>query len=552
VAHPFPPRSDEVTVTGGESSPATAASPAAAGGTLRIDFDGLATRVVPVPVQPDNYQGLVANRGHLFYAVTAPFYYGRAGERQPVLKVFSLSDRRETTLAENVLGYAMSADGSRLLVREAGGFALYDARPGSAGTKKSVATSAMHVDRVPAQEWAQIFDEVWRRYRDFFYVENMHGYDWDALRAQYRPLLAHVAHRSDLNYLISEMIAELTVQHAYISGGDWMTPARPAVALPGARFELDERSGRYRIARILPGHPEESIYRSPLAELGVDANVGDYVLAIDGEPLRADEDPYRLLRHKADRPVTLTLSRTADGRGARETSFNPVTSESDLVYLEWIEGNRRRVEELTDGRVGYIHVPDMGAAGIREFIKWYYPQIRKEGLVIDVRANGGGNVSSMLIERLRRELLATGFSRNDDYPSVYPRGAVFHGHLVTVMDENSASDGDIFPAMFREAGLGPLVGSRSWGGVVGITDRGGLIDGGVVNVPEFGFNAVTGEYIIEGHGVDPDIHVSQDPIAVIGGRDPQLERAVQEVLRMVEQDPKRLPARPAPPVRREG
>jgi tricorn protease len=552
VAHPFPPRSDEVTVTGGESSPATAASPAAAGGTLRIDFDGLAARVVPVPVQPDNYQGLVANRGHLFYAVTAPFYYGRAGERQPVLKVFSLSDRRETTLAENVLGYAMSADGSRLLVREAGGFALYEARPGSAGTKKSVATGAMHVDRVPAQEWAQIFDEVWRRYRDFFYVENMHGYDWNALRAQYQPLLAHVAHRSDLNYLISEMIAELTVQHAYISGGDWMTPARPAVALPGARFELDERSGRYRIARILPGHPEESIYRSPLAELGVDANVGDYVLAIDGEPLRADEDPYRLLRHKADRPVTLTLSRTADGRGARETSFNPVTSESDLVYLEWIEGNRRRVEELTDGRVGYIHVPDMGAAGIREFIKWYYPQIRKEGLVIDVRANGGGNVSSMLIERLRRELLATGFSRNDDYPSVYPRGAVFHGHLVTVMDENSASDGDIFPAMFREAGLGPLVGSRSWGGVVGITDRGGLIDGGVVNVPEFGFNAVTGEYIIEGHGVDPDIHVSQDPIAVIGGRDPQLERAVQEVLRMVEQDPKRLPARPAPPVRREG
>jgi tricorn protease len=549
VPHPFPPRSDEVTVTEGEASQATAPSPAparapaAAGGALRIDFDGLASRVVPVPVPADNYQGLIANRGHLFYAVTGPFYYGRSAPQQPALKVYSLAERRESTLAENISGYTMSPDGSKLLVREAGAFALYDARPNSAGAKKSVSTAGMFVDRVPAEEWAQIFDEVWRRYRDFFYVEDMHGYDWDALRAQYRPLLAHVAHRSDLNYLISEMIAELAVQHAYIAGGDWTAPARPRVALPGARFELDER-GRYRIAHIFAGHPEESIYRSPLAELGVDARVGDYVLAIDGAPLRADEDPYRLLQHRADRPVTLTLSRTGDGRDARDVTFNPVASESDLVYLDWVEGNRRRVEEMTGGRVGYIHVPDMGAAGIREFIKWYYPQIRKEGLVIDVRANGGGNVSSMLIERLRRELLATGFSRTDDYPSVYPRGAVFHGHLVAVMDENSASDGDIFPAMFREAGLGPLVGRRSWGGVVGITDRGALIDGGVVNVPEFGFNSVTGEYIIEGYGVDPDIEVVQDPIAVINGRDPQLERAVQEVMRAIEREPKRLPTRP--------
>jgi tricorn protease len=194
-------------------------------------------------------------------------------------------------------------------------------------------------------------------------------------------------------------------------------------------------------------------------------------------------------------------------------------------------------------------VPNMGAEGIREFIKWYYPQIRKEGLVIDVRANGGGNVSSMLIERLRREVLATGFSRNDDYPTVYPRAPTFHGSMVTILDENSASDGDIFPAMFRQAGLGPLVGKRSWGGVVGITNRGALIDGGEVNVPEFGFNSLSGEYIIEGHGVDPDIEVDQDPMAVLGGRDPQLERAVQEVLRLMRESPKSLPTRPAPPVR---
>ncbi|HSJ25702.1 MAG TPA: S41 family peptidase [Longimicrobiales bacterium] len=558
VPHPFPPRSDEVTITAAEdgASGATAATSSSAAATsssptssLIIEFDGIAERVVPVPVQADNYGGLSAAGGHLVYWVTSAGYYGRGGERQPQLRVFALADRRETTLSETLAGYALSQDGSKLLVREGGSFVLMDARPNGAASKKTVATSNMYVDRVPAQEWAQIFDEVWRRYRDFFYVENMHGYDWNALRDRYRPLLAHVGHRSDLNYVISEMIAELSVQHAYIAGGDWTTPSRPSVALPGARFEWDARAGAYRITKIFEGHNEEAIYRSPLTEPGVDAQVGEYVLAIDGQTLTADEDPYRLLRHRADRPVTLTLSRSGNARDGREVTFNPVTSEADLVYLDWVEGNRRRVDEMTNGRVGYIHVPNMGAEGIREFIKWYYPQIRREGLVIDVRANGGGNVSSMLIERLQREVLATGFSRTDDHPSIYPRMPTFHGSMVTILDENSASDGDIFPAMFREAGLGPLVGKRSWGGVVGITDRGGLIDGGVVNVPEFGFNSVTGEWIIEGYGVDPDIEVDQDPIAVLNGRDPQLERAVQEVERLMRENPRRLPQRPAPPVR---
>jgi tricorn protease len=544
VAHPFPPKSDEVTV-GEAPKPAAPAADA----PLRIDYDGVARRVAPVPVDADNYTGLAANDGHLFFAVTSPWYYGRSAEAQPSLRVFSFADRKVTTLADGIAGYALSDDGKKILVREGAAFNLYDARANAGSSRKAVSTAGLYVDRVPTDEWAQIFDEVWRRYRDFFYVENMHGYDWEALRAQYRPLLAHVAHRSDLNYVISEMIAELAVQHAYIAGGDWDQPDRPRVALPGARFELDPSRGAYRISRIFPGHNEEPIYRSPLTEVGVDVAVGDWVLAIDGEPLRADEDPYRLLRHKADRPVTLTLSRSPDGRNARDVTFQTITSESDLLYLEWVEGNRQRVEEMTHGRVGYLHVPNMGAEGIREFIKWYYPQVRKEGLVIDVRANGGGNVSSMLIDRLRRELLATGFSRNDDYPTAYPRGAVFHGSMVSILDENSASDGDIFPAMFRQAGLGPLIGKRSWGGVIGITNRGNLIDGGQVNVPEFGFNSVTGDWIIEGYGVDPDIEVDQDPVAVLQGRDPQLERAVHEVLRLMAENPRSMPIRPAPPVR---
>src|SRR5262245_5465987 len=344
------------------------------------------------------------------------------------------------------------------------------------------------------------------------------------------------------------MIAELNVGHAYNTGGDWAQPARPKVALPGCEFALDEAAGRYKVARILKGQNEESVYRSPLTEVGVDVKEGDYVLAIDGEELKAGDNPYRLLRGKADKPVRLTVNDKPTTEGARTTTFRPLSSETDLRYLAWTETNRKMVDELSGGRLGYLHIPNMGAEGIREFIKWYYPQLRKEGLVVDVRNNGGGNVSRMLIERLRRQLLATGFSRTSDRASTYPDG-LFHGHLVCTLNENSASDGDIFPAMFREAKLGPLVGKRSWGGVVGITNRGPLIDGGMVNVPEFGFASADGRWIIEGYGVDPDIVGGNSPKSTMESRDPQLEPAVQEGLMKVREQPRKLPERPAPPVK---
>ena len=569
VKHPFPPESDEVTISKTEEpkpsdspdKPAETPSPAAAApaespkpdaapkppATMTIDFDGIAERVARVPVGAENYFGLSARNGHLLYVVGGAGYYGRQGDRTPSLRIYSMKERKETTLVDNMRGYVLSDDGSKVMVSQGPGWNLYDATPQGEKSRKAVATSGMYVDRVPVEEWNQIFNEVWRRYRDWFYVSNMHGFDWVALREQYKPMLKYVGHRSDLNYVISEMISELTVQHAYIDGGDFQTPPRPRYGLPGARFELDQQAGRYRISRIFGGQNSEDIYRSPLTEVGVNVSVGDYVLAIDGEELKANDDPYRLLRNKADNPVLLTVNKTPSMQGARTVSYRPITDEQSLIYLDWVDTNREKVSKATNGRVGYLHVPDMGANGIREFIKWYYPQLKKEGLIVDVRANGGGNVSRMLIERLRRKVLALTYSRTNDDANTYPDG-VFIGPMVAMLDENSASDGDIFPAMFKEAGLGPLIGKRSWGGVVGITNRGQLIDGGVVNVPEFGFTNKNGEWIIEGYGVDPDIEVDNDPQSVIAGKDPQLERAIAEVMAKLK-TPVKLPPKPAPPVK---
>ena len=542
VAHPFPAESDEVSLLRTTETPKTVTE-------RLIDFDGIQTRVARVPVEPGNYAGLAAKPGHLIFISSPASYYGRGGEGAPAIRIFSMKDRKESLLLDGSGGYALSGDGARLLTRQGGGFVLVDAAPG-AGSRKQISTAGLMVDRVPEQEWAQIFNEVWRRYRDFFYVPNMHGFDWEAIRRQYEPQLKHVAHRSDLNYVIGEMIAELTVQHAYIDGGDISLPARARVGLPGARFELDRAAGRYRISKILRGQNEEELYRSPLTEIGVDIKVGDYVLAINGDELRADDDPWRLLRNRADAPVQLTVNNRPSLDGARVVSYRPITDEQNLLYLEWVTGNMELVEKLSGGRLGYIHIPDMGVNGIREFIKWYYPQLRKQGLVVDVRANGGGNVSRMLIERFRRKVLAAGFSRTNEIGTTYPDG-VFQGPLVCLLNENSASDGDIFPAMFREAGLGPLIGKRSWGGVVGITNRGNLIDGGVVNVPEFGFANTKGEWIIEGYGVDPDIQVENDPKAILEGHDTQLERGVTELLNKLKVKPTEWPKRPADAVRKK-
>ena len=551
---PFPTESDEVTIgkAGDDDKSKNADKKDDAKkddpkkGYMRIDFEGLGDRVTRVPVDPDNLEGLVVTKDYLVYArVGAPFY-GRDSYPAAALVVFSKKDRKETTFLENIQGFDVSDDGKKILIRQDRSFKLYDLKPDGKTTGKPVSTDNLMVDRVPQQEWVEMFNEVYRRYRDFFYVTNMHGYDWDGLRAQYRPLVDYVAHRSDLNYVLGEMVAELSIGHAYITGGDFEMPKRPLDALPGAKIELDAAAGRYRIAKIFHGQNEEEVYRSPLTEVGVDVKEGDYILAIDGEDLTAKKNPYELLQNKGNRPVQWTVNSTPSVEGSHTIMYRPIASESNLIYLDWVTHNREYVSKVTGGKVGYIHIPDMGADGIREFIKYYYPQIRKEAMIIDVRGNGGGNVSQMIIERLRRQLLGTDFARTDQFTETYP-GNVLYGPKVCLINETSASDGDIFPYMFKQAGLGPLIGKRTWGGVVGISGHGPLLDGGQVFVPEFATASVDGHYVIEGHGVDPDIVVENDPLSVIGGHDPQLDRGIAEIMKELKANPKVLPGRPPDP-----
>jgi tricorn protease len=517
---------------------------------VKIDFAGIISRAIRVPLEADDLTDLHVSDENLIYQRNGPFYYGREAAVRPAVMAYSIKDREAKKVIDDVADWSLTADGKHVLAQLSSKELKYidigkDANEDEDEEAKTVSLAGLTTTRIPAEEWHEIFAEVWRRYRDFFYVSNMHGYDWRKLREKYEPLVDYVGHRADLNYVIAEMISELVVQHAYIEGGDLGLPKRPYVALPGARLALDAASGRYRIAKIFAGQNEEEEYRSPLTEVGVDAHVGDYVLAINGRDLRAGTDPYELLQTAPNQPVEWRLADSPDGKRPRTIRYEPLASESALEYLEWTADNRARVSALSQGRLGYVHIPDMGEAGLREFIKGWYPQIRKEGLVVDVRNNGGGNISEMLIERLARTLHGTTFARNRETADTYPR-VVQTGPKVALINEETASDGDIFANAFRQWKIGPLIGKRTWGGVVGITEHGPLLDGGTVFVPEFGTADADGHWIIEGHGVDPDIVVEEDPVAVLNGHDPQLERGVGELMKLLPRAGG-LPPRPAPP-----
>ncbi|MDO5554527.1 MAG: S41 family peptidase [Planctomycetia bacterium] len=512
-----------------------------------IEFEDIAARVTRVPVASENYTHLAATGDFLYYIKESAPFYGRSDGSKSTLCSFDLSKRKESVFADDVASYTLSADGAWLLYQQQGAWKLSETGATASGEPKTISTSSLFADVDPQAEWHEIFNEVWRRFRDYFYVPNMHGYDWNALGEQYRSLLPYVAHRSDLTYVLTEMISELNIGHAYIEGGDFVVPNRPGSGLAGATFALDAESNRYRISHIYRGHNEEPKYRSPLTLPGLDVAEGDYLIAIDNEELTGEDNPYRLLRNKEGQ-VTWTVSKSPDGSEPRTITYVPIANEQNLRYLEFVLKRMDQVAEASDGQIGYIHVPNMGGDGGYEFLKWYYPQLRKQGLIIDDRNNGGGNISPWLLMRLNQKLLGTRFGSTRTSPTTYPTIAC-NAHLACLINETSASDGDIFPYYFRELKLGPVIGKRSWGGVVGISSYGPLLDGGTVYVPLSATNDAQGNYVIEGYGVDPDIVVEQSPERQLLGEDPQLEKALEVLKQKIAAEPRVLPKRPVDPVK---
>jgi tricorn protease len=473
--------------------------------------------------------------------------FGASSAAKPVVAFYDLKARKETELG-NFDGYEITANAKKMLVRSGRDYSLVDLPAGKLDLKPDARLnfSGLEVRLDRRAEWTQIFHESWRQLRDFFYAPNMHGVDWPAQREKYATLLPHVATRNDLTYLIGEMISELHVGHAYVGGGDRPVAPRVKTGLLGAELSRDPATRAYRIDRILRGENWQTKTRSPLTELGVNVQPGDYILAVNGQPVRELANLYTALIGTVGKQVVLRVNSTPAEAGARDVTVIPIADESSLYYEAWVQGNIDHVSQKTGGKVGYLHIPDMGPEGLNEFVRRFYPQLNKQALIIDVRGNGGGNVSPQIIERLRRELAMVSVRRGGT-PNTNPTNMLL-GPKVTLLNEYSASDGDIFPYRFREHGLGKLVGKRSWGGVVGIAGSLPFVDGGDLRKPEFAPYAKDGKsWVMEGHGVDPDIVVDNDPWREFHGEDQQLDRGIAVILEELKTKGQTLPPPPAWP-----
>ncbi len=499
--------------------------------TVNIDTEGLPGQLVKLPLSAGRYRN--------FHSDGKKVWYMDGGNT----KVFDLKEQKEETVAE---GAAMSvtANGKKALFRKAEQLYVCDFPCNKANLDKSVNLNDMIAPVDYSQEWPQIFDEVWRAYRDGFYLENMHGSDWKALKEKYAVLLPYVKTRLDLNYVIAELIAELACGHAYINPGEVKRPERTKMGLLGAEISRD-KSGFYRIDKILPGAVYSQQLRSPLTEPGIGVKEGDYITAIDGISTNTVDNIYSLLVGKANVLTELSINSTASANGARKVIVSPIDNEYPLYHYNWVQDNIRKVEEATDGRVGYVYIPDMGPEGLNEFARYFYPQLDKEALIIDDRANGGGNVSPMIIERLLREPYRMTMRRGSTKTETIP-DATLVGPKVLLVNKYSASDGDLFPWSFKATNIGKIIGTRTWGGIIGISGSLPYMDGTDVRVPFFtNYDAKTGQWIVENHGVDPDIVIDNDPIKEQAGEDQQLNKAIEVILEELK-DRKPLPSVPAP------
>jgi tricorn protease len=469
-------------------------------------------------------------------------YYRTGGNT----KVFDLKEQKQEDVADGATMSVTPGSKKALFFKSPAKLYVTDIPKRKADLKDPVDLSNMQIMTDYTAEWKQIFNEAWRAMRDGFYVENMHGVNWAAMKKKYEVLLPYVQHRLDLNYVIGEMISELTVGHAYINPGEYPAAKRVSMGLLGADITRHP-SGFFRLEKIWPGATWSKSLRSPLCDPGIEVKEGEYIVAIDGVPTNSVKDMYSLLVGKADVPTELSVNSKPQQAGARKVNIVPLADEYPLRHYNWVQENIRKVDRASGGKIGYIYIPDMSAEGLNEFSRYFYPQLDKEGLIIDDRANGGGNVSPMILERLAREPYRLTMSRTSKRIGTVPEGTQV-GPKVCLINKYSASDGDLFPWGFRALGLGKLIGTRTWGGIVGISSSLPFIDGTDLRVPFFtSIDAKTGSWIIENHGVDPDILVDNDPIKEWNGEDQQLNRAIEEVMKELK-DRKPLPDVPAPRV----
>jgi tricorn protease len=518
---------------------------------VKIDFEGLANRIVALPVDPANYFGLTAASGAIYY-VKLPEMPTMSEEGETPssaqLMTFDMKKREAKEVLAGIDGYDLSADGKKILYKAKQTFGIIDAAAGKKVGDGKIETGGLEMKVDPMAEWAQEYNEAWRLERDFFYDPNMHGVDWPGMKERYAPLVASVAHREDLNYIIGELISELNSSHTYVGGGDQPMANRINVGLLGCDYEVDKASGRYKIAKIFTGRNWDKQCIAPLAQPGIGVKEGDYLIAVNGTELKLPATPYSLMENTTDKQVVIKVAKDASGKDAKEYTVVPVGNESWLRYNDWVEGNRKKVSDATGGKVGYIHVPNTSIIGLNEFVRSFYPQYNKEGLIIDVRYNSGGMVPDFFIERLSREVLSL-WARREGKSFVTPSTAPL-GRMVCLINGYAGSGGDAFPYYFREKGLGPLIGTTTWGGLIGFSRGITLMDGGFISMPDFGQYNLKGEYDVERVGVKPDIEVDNAPDQVVKGHDPQLEKAIEVVLQEIKENPVKLPERPPYPIKK--
>jgi tricorn protease len=510
-----------------------------------IELQGLGSRLAEIPIPAGRIGGLSALKGKIVYlAVDEPASFDGDGQSTATIRLYDLEKRKDQVVIAGVdAAYALSKDGGKILYRARDTFGIVDVAEGKKVGDGKVETGALMATVDPRQEWMQMFNEAWRLERDFYYDPGMGGLDWKAVGERYRQLVPFVAHRSDLNYILGDLIGELSTSHTYVYGGDAPQIARTDVGLLGADFELDEKSGRYRFKRIYAERDWNSSTPAPLGEPGIDVREGDYLLEVNGRPIAAPLNLYAAFLGTTGKQTTIVVGASPDEAKPRTFTVVPIGDESSLRYTAWVRANREMVDRATDGRIAYIHVPNTSIQGMREFTKQYFPQVGKEGIIVDERFNGGGFIPDFFIDRLRQKTWVA-WSNRDGEGFRTPTYAI-DGPKCILINEYAGSGGDAFPYYFRLHGLGPLIGKRTWGGLVGISHSLPLVDGGQVTMPDFGmWDPVRGEWVVENYGVDPDIEVENAPHLMAAGRDPQLERAIEYSVGELKKNPPRRPVRP--------